>query len=260
MPHAEPSEMLVGFRQVVAYRAIIKHISHSANGTLVWGAIMSALWVMRYNRLPGQPAWNELPWYLYLHFALAASELVIGLWKKIAPSPFTFLLDAALLLGFAAVNGLYAYARYQRGIVDPISIGLAAYMLFLAYQQFQAWVQVNRALVYRPSREQLAKFDELVRDVRRADPEADPHALSLRTRPGWKALLLGDIAFFVASTSDVVVAHKEEVDLEIETDEGEANGPDGSRPAVLWLPGGQFGPFPLDPRNAANFVAWKADR
>jgi hypothetical protein len=258
MSHVEPSEMLVGFRQVVAYRAIIKHISQSANGTLVWGAIMTGLWVMRYQRA-GQPDWDKMPPYLYFHLALAVSEIVVGLWKKFAPSPFTFLLDAALLLGFAAVNGWFAYLRYQRGIVDPISLGLMAYMLLLAYQQFQAWVQINRALLYRPSREQLAKFDEIVRDVRKADPEADSSALDLRTRPGWRALLLGDIAFFVASTGDVVVAHKAEVDLEIESEEEEeTNGPGETRPAILWLPGGQFGPFPLDPRNAANFVAWKS--
>lgn len=258
MPHAEPSEMLVAFRQVAAYRQIIKHISQSANGTLVWGGILFFLWFMVYGN-NGQPRWDRIPVYGYIHLALASTEILVGLWKKFAPSPVAFLLDAIVLLGFVGSWAWRAYDDYQRvGTVPIVSVGVCLYFLYTAYQQFQAWQHINRALIYRPSREQLAKFDEIVRDVRRANPEADTTALDLRTRPGWRALLLGDIAFFVASTGDIVVAPKSDVDLEIETDEGEANGPGETRPAVLWLPGGQFGPFPLDPRNAANFVAWKS--
>jgi hypothetical protein len=252
MPHAESSEMLLGFRQVAAYREILNHIRKSANGTLVWGCIIGALWIMAFNQI--NLPFHKLPLFMYFHLLLAVSELTVGLWKKIAPSPFTFLLDALLLVGFAAVNGWRAYLQFKvNGSPNLFTAGICIYMCYLAYQQFQAWIQINRALIYRPTRTQLAQFNSLVKDVRKADPEADPNALDLRTRPGWRALLLGDIAFFVASTGTVVVAHKDEVDLE-------STRSDDSKHAMLWLPGGQFGPFPLDPRNAANYLNWKANR
>lgn len=257
MQHAESSEMLVGFRQVVAYREIINHIRKSANGTLVWGAIIGGLWVVTFNQL-NRP-FTQLPLFMYFHLALAISELTVGLWKKIAPSPFTFLLDALLLVGFAAVNGWRLYLQMKlNGSPNLLTAGFCIYMSYLAFQQFQAWIQINRALRYRPTRAQLAEFNKLVKDVRRADPENDPTALDLQTRPGWRALLLGDIAFFVASNGTVVVAHKDEVDLEVSVeDEG---GNHDSRHAMLWLPAGQYGPFPLDTRNAANYMNWKGAR
>jgi hypothetical protein len=257
MPHAESNEMLIGFRQVAAYRAIIRQIARSANGTLVWGGIMLGLWFMIYAN-NGQPKWDKMPVNGYIHLAIGVGELLVGLWKKFAPSPIAFLMDAFVLLGFAAANGWRAGVIYnQTGRVDFISVAFGVYMLWIAYQQFQNWVAINRALIYRPNREQLARFDELVRDVRRADPEANPNALDLPTRPGWRALLLGDIAFFVASTEDVVVCHRNEVEIEVE-EQGESASNDRGRHAMLYLPAGTFGPFPLDAHNARNYLNWKS--
>lgn len=253
----DSSEMLMGFRQVAAYRQIIKQISQSANSTLIWGGIMLGFWFMIYTR-KGVPNWNTMPLYGYIHLALAVGELAVGLWKKLLPSPFAFLMDAVILLGFAGANGWRAFNQYQQnGNVDTISIAFCAYMLYLAYREFQAWMTINRLLIYRPTRAQLAQFDSLVRDVRKANPETEPNALDLRTRPGWRALLLGEIAFFVASTGDVVVTHRDEVEIDSDDDD-ERHDPDKPKRSMLWLVGGQFGPFPLDVRSAANYAAWKA--
>ena len=131
----------------------------------------------------------------------------------------------------------------------------------MAYREFQAWLTITRLLIYKPTRAQLAQFDALVKDVRRANPEEEHNALNLRTRPGWRALLLGDIAFFVASTGDVVVTHRDEVEIDVEQrEEGDLHDPDKPKRAMIYLAGGKFGPFPLDPRNAANYSAWKSGK
>ncbi|MFO0938544.1 MAG: hypothetical protein U0798_18725 [Gemmataceae bacterium] len=255
----DSDELLNGFRQVIAYRHITKQISKSANSTLVWGGVMMGIWILIFSQI-GFQNWKRLPVYSYFYLGLAVGELTIGLWKKLFPSPAAFLVDALIVLGFAASNGWRAYDIYHRlGNIDMFSCFFAVFMAVQAYREFQAWITIQRLLVYRPTRAQLAQFDSFVRDVRRANPETEPNALDLKTRPEFRALLLGDIAFFVASSGEVIVAHRDEVHIGTEQPSSMAM-PGQPKSAMLFLEGGQFGPFPLDERSEANYLAWKTSQ
>jgi hypothetical protein len=240
-------------KQVAAYRDLLRSISKSANGTLTWGVIMMALWLFIYAR-NGMPNWATLKIPAYIHLGIALIELGTGLWKKIAPSPWAILFDAGLMLGFAGMNGYYAYERYLRnGKIDTISIVFAVLMLVQAFQQFRSWRMIRRSLIVEPNREQLRWFDDLVREVKQADPESDETALLLKSRPVWKAKLLGNLGFFVSDREEVVVAHPAEVDLPLD---GEGPDENGSHIALLDLPSGVYGPFKIDATNLKNFRAW----
>ena len=55
-----------------------------------------------------------------------------------------------------------------------------------------------RAFPERPTAEVIAWFDDLIYEIRHADPATDELALDLPTRPHWRAKLLGTTVFFVS--------------------------------------------------------------
>jgi hypothetical protein len=241
---------------VSVYRTVMKSISQSANGTLIWGGLLLGLWYMVYAR-NGMPKWEKLPIYAYIHLAVAVIEVGIGLWEKFAPSLWCILANVFLLSLFFFSNGWRAFQEYQRqGRPDYLSVGLGLYMLFLAIQQFRNWLQLRSLLTVIPSRAQLKWFDGLVKEVRLADPENDSTALKLKTDPRWNAKLLGDISFFVNSSGEVTVTDRDGVELVLL---GPADNETMTRPALLVLDGDRFGPFPIDGVNIRNFREWKGD-
>lgn len=241
-------------RMVAIYRVVMKSISQSANGTLIWGGLLLGLWYMAYAR-NGMPKWEKMPVYAYIHLAVAVIEIGIGLWEKLAPSLWCILANVFLLSLFVLSNAWRAFEEYQRaGRPSFLTIGLGIYMFFLAFQQFRNWLQLRSLLTVIPSRGQLNWFDGLVNEVRLADPENDSTSLKLKTDPRWNAKLLGDIAFFVNSSGDVAVTDRNGVDMVLH-ESGDVDSM--ARPALLVLDGDRFGPFPIDHANIRNFREWK---
>jgi hypothetical protein len=99
----------------------------------------------------------------------------------------------------------------------------------------------------------LAWFDDLIREIRAADPESDDLALDLPTRPHWKAKLFGTTAFFVGKTSDAVfVAGPDEFDLAREKkDHGT-----GRRRAMLTIHGQHYPEFEITDASWDNYRRW----
>jgi hypothetical protein len=71
------------------------------------------------------------------------------------------------------------------GRVDGFSVFIGLFLAWSAVGRFRAYGQLRRLFADRPTRDQLAWFDDLAAEIRRSDPESDPSALDLPTRPHW---------------------------------------------------------------------------
>jgi hypothetical protein len=251
------AQKLTVMRQLIIYRELTKQISRSANGTLFWALMMGLLWYFAYVG-QGMPRWEKIPLYGYIHLTIVILDLVTGLWKKIAPSPITMLIDAVLLLGFA---GLFFYNAYRRQGGIGVGIAFGIYMLIHAYQQFNAWRSLNQLLIVKPTRAQLRWFDDLIREIKKSNPTLDETAMTLDSSPPWKAKLLGDIAFFVSSTGAVEVASQNEIELmATRPDEDEVDAHPSERPyrrnAMMSVNDVTIGPFMIDEFSLRNYDRW----
>jgi hypothetical protein len=236
-------------RQVVGYREICKNVRSSGGGSLFWGALMLFLWYIAFLNQG-----RETEPIAIMHLVLGVSEILVGLWKLLAPSPECILVDGIILLGFAAVNGYRIFDAMQNNEKPWTgSIVFGIMMLISGVQHIRQYFDIRRSLIERPTREHLRYFEDLLKDVRAADPESDPNALDLPTRPAMRAKLLGDNAMFVTKAGDVIIAAVDEVDLHIVKKEetGELEG-------QLTILNVDFGWCDLTSHNVKNYQAWKA--
>jgi hypothetical protein len=246
---ADDSEMRFRLQQVAAYRDLCRRVRRSGRENIVFAAIMLFL---AYFLWKGA----AIPLLLSLYVILAVGELLVGVFKWVAPSAEGVLFDAIVLLVFAAFNFGVQYLRFQQGFgFNPIILFLGVYMLMLAVGRFKDYRVLRLLFAERPSAEHMAWFDELVREIKAADPEADEQAIDLPTRPHWKAKLLGTLAFFVAARSDdVVVVGPDDFELRRErVDRGT-----GRRKAVLRLHDLPYPEFEITDATWANYQRWRA--
>ena len=186
-------------QQVLAYRHLQASIRAGATQTLVGGVIWIAIAVLLFNNNLG---------IVGVYLALGAAELAIGVWKKLWPTLEAVLADGLILAAF----GVFVLGRQflaWQGIVlfpvNPISIFLGIYWIFSSVRTFKAYGALRQAFPERPSADVVAWFDDLIYEIRHADPATDELALDLPTKPHWKAKLLGTTAFFVAKRGNEVL-------------------------------------------------------
>ena len=176
-------------------------------------------------------------------------EFTVGLFNLAAPTLEGILFDGLVLVAFGILSGL---RNTMTGNVSPMLL-LSIYWVYSGVQRSRNYFTIRKAFPVRPSRANLRWFKTLIRDVRNADPDGnDPAALDLPSRPAYRAKLLGDSAFLLASGSDdlVILAADELLLSEV--------GADGGPPrALLHLEGVQPKPFALDDDNWRNYHDWK---
>ena len=107
----------------------------------------------------------------------------------------------------------------------------------------------------RPTRAQLRWFDDLLADLRHADPKADRRAVAFPTRPVLSGFLLGDTAFFLADGGQVWIVARDEVVLDAENHPD----PDKNPRGYLSVSGNALPPFALSRANWENYAAWKRE-
>lgn len=238
-------------QRMAAYRQVRAAVRAGATHTLVNAALMFFLAFLVYKVLGPHPI-------LFLHLGFGLAELAVGLWKKARPSAECVLMDGFVAGGFA-LSSLGRQALAWQGIipggVHPLGLFIGVWLLFDAVRAFRTYGELRRAFPERPTADQLAWFDDLVHEVRTADPEADPTALDLPTNPPWKGKLLGDTAFLAAARGDeVLVAGPDGIDLDVGPE-----GRDGRRRAALRVYGHEFPEFVIDGASAANYERWRAE-
>jgi hypothetical protein len=246
----DAEEKRVALRRVAAYRALCDRVRRSALGTLFSGGLMFAIWY--FVVYPAGQGWSP---FGLVFFGLAVLELFVGLLNRVFPSAEGVLLEALLLLAFGGWNlGRQIHVWQGGGRAQPPLLVIGAISFLQGVSRVRDYFNLRREFAERPSAEHIRWFDGLAREVRDADPQADPMALSLATEPHLTAKLLGDTAFFSDRAGEVIIVAQEEVVLEMEI-------PDPERPPVgfLTISGVTFQPFTLTRANWENYCAWKGE-
>ncbi len=242
---ADAAMMRFQLQKVAAYRELCRAVRRSGRENVIFAAIMIGF--VSYM-------WPNASWTLL--GIIVASELFVGLLKWVWPSAEGFLLDGFVLLMFSAYNLWYLFDGFQkRGQIGIGAAFLAAFMLNGAINRFKTYRQIGRLFAERPSSEHMAWFDELIREIRAADPQSDELALDLPTRPKWKAKLLGSNAFFVSVRGSAVwIAGPDDFEILRE----KVDGGTGLRRGFLRIYDRSYPEFDIDDATWANYLKWRS--
>jgi hypothetical protein len=243
-------EMRETFQRVAAYRAVCQMVRARAGRTIFNGLFFVGIAVAFYYLV------GVFHPFFLVYAAIGFGEMLVGLWKRTYPSAEGVLADAVLQFAFAASIGARQILAMQAGLnPNAFSVLIAAWVFFDAVRTFQAYLALRRAFTERPTADHLAYVDELVAEIRAADPETDSQILDLPTFPHLKAKLLGDLTILVEARSGKAVAAARE-DVRIDREEGRR----GRLPtAYLTVEGQEFPGFGLSAANWKNYAAWKTE-
>jgi len=244
--------MRMRLEEVLAYRRLQQTVRSGANRTIINAGILLFLDYLIFQ-LKGR---IDLVIIIYLMLALA--ELAVGLWKKFFPTLEAVLVDGFVLGAFGVFILGRQFLAWQGLIlfpVSPISVAFGIIWLLGAKNMFKNYRGLCRAFPERPTAEVQAWFDDLIYEIRHADPAADDLALDLPTRPHWRAKLLGTTAFFV-SKAEVLVAGP--LDFGLTPDP--RNAETGRLRVHLHIHDRVYKPFELDEASWANYRKWVAQQ
>jgi hypothetical protein len=242
-------EMRETLHRVSVYKQVCEAVRARANNTIFNGLLF--LGITALIAWPG-PGKNGYPFIVYVFGAIGIGEVLVGLWKKFAPSPEGVLVDGLLEIAFVASVAYRAYDAVQAGgKPSTFSLIIGAWSLFNAVRTFQAYVNLQRAFTVRPTRQQLAYVEDLLAETEEADPATDATAMAFDTRPRCRAKLLGDFALVIVGRDDITLAERRQLRIErLPTTKHPDN-------AALTVFGTDLGEFDLDPNTWRNYAAWQ---
>ncbi|MBA4189342.1 MAG: hypothetical protein C0467_15200 [Planctomycetaceae bacterium] len=242
---ADDFAMRLQLQKVLAYRELCRGVRRSGRDNVFFAMLMLFFAYLAWDN--GAPAMT-----LVLYGILATGEMFVGFFKWVFPSAEGVLLDGFVLLVFVGFN----FLGFLVGRPPPswvILLGL--FMLWGAIGRFKAYAQLRKLFAERPSADHMAWFDDLVAEIRAADPQTDELAIDLPTKPHWKAKLLGTTIFFVADRGHTVVIlgpHDFEI-LREKTDHGT-----GRRKALFTIFDVPHPEFEITDTTWANYQKWRA--
>jgi hypothetical protein len=249
----EELNMRVRLQLVAAYRELCRSVQRSGRENIIFAAIMGGIAYFIHTQGVGNKA------ILILYGILIVGELFVGFFKWIFPSAEGVLLDAAVLFVFVGFNGWLVYQQMQAGRpVSPVAAFFGLYMLLAAVNRVKSYSALRKLFAERPSREQLAWFNDLIYEIRLSDPQVDRYAIDLPTQPHWRVKFFGSTAFFVPVVGETGVWVAGPNDFTIvreKTDRGT-----GSRKALLRVHDETFPEFTLSDASWANYTRWLSEQ
>jgi hypothetical protein len=245
----DAARKMMVLHQVAAYRELCRRVARSGTHSLIFGAVMLALWYAQFGQ--GR-ANNALKLFSLLYLTVAVLEFAVGLMN---------LFDGVVLMVFGASTLARQYMLMQGmapGRPSTFFAVFGALWLWQGFNHVRGYNSLRRAFVERPTAAHMRWFEELLREIRSSDPEADPQALDLPSKPRIRGKLLGDLALFLVGGPDqLVIAHRD--DVSIIPEEADEDDPDRLPFAGLYAEGQELGRFRLDPENWRNYTSWKAE-
>jgi hypothetical protein len=230
-------------RSAAAYRDVCAAVRRSCWHSLIFGGMMVSIWYFAF------PQKFQYSLFGLIYLGLGVLEFTVGWLNFIRPTPEGILFEGIVLIAFA----LQSIGRHALEGQMTIYLAFGVWMGFSGVSHIRNYFKLRKLFPVRPSRANLKWFDSLIRDVRAADPETDPTALDLPTRPAFRAKLLGENAFFLANgTNDLIILSEKQVEIEPHDSDN------GKPTATLYLGAEAVDDFRLDPDNWRNYAEWKA--
>jgi hypothetical protein len=252
---SDAAQMRFQLQQVAAYRELCRGVRRSGRENVFFAGLMLLFAYFAWQQNMG--VWKLFGiqverWIIFT--VLVGFELMVGLYKWLLPSAEGCLLDGFVLLFFTAYNVgvMLQFGRQPNAVMILVS----TFVLFGAFNRFKAYGQLRRLFTERPSAEHMAWFDELVDEIRIADPRSDELVLDLPTGPHWKAKLLGSTVFFIALRGTAVWISSPE-DFEILREKSDHG--TGRRKAILRIFNQPYPEFDIDDATWENYKKWRIE-
>jgi hypothetical protein len=247
--------MRLRLQKVAAYRELCRGVRRSGRENVAFACFMLLLAYLAWDNAIQNGQRLAAIIIMIVYGTLAGGELLVGLFKWLAPSAEGILLDGLVLLVFGIYNLGMEFFRFQNNIpLSPVYIFLGVFMFAGALGRFKTYGAFRKLFADRPTAEHIAWCDDLIHEILTADPQADELALDLPTGPHWKAKLLGRIVFFVARRgSSVWVAGPEDFEILRE----KADRGTGHRKALLSIHGVPYPEFQITDATWANYQKWR---
>ncbi len=243
-------EMRATLARVSIYRRVCEGVRASSGHTLFNGCFFLGIAYLNYNMMG-----NKFHPVLLGPIIIGTCEILVGIWKRLKPSPECVLLDAILQAGFVLSIAIREYIWMQQfGGRQPstLSIVIGLWVAYDAYNTFTYYLQLRRLFVERPTAEHIAYVDDLSSEIEFSVPDNDPTALDIPSKPRLKAKLMGDIAFLLElEARELFLCSRRELDISRESRGGQLFG-------TLTILQEEYAPFPLDAATWNNYANWKA--
>jgi hypothetical protein len=198
-------------QKMADYRTTCKFLNQSGKQGIVFGCVFLLTGVLTFNNQPLD----------YLYLGLGTAELLVGLFNRYQPSAFGIVLDGIMLILLGIWNLTVLAINLGMGI-PPSWFGpiFGAVVILVGVQRIRRYPRVKAAFEEPPTDEQMAWFDDIVKDVREATPDAAGDVVEFRAGLAWKGKRFGDTAIFVDKMDmENLIVDRRDIDW---TDKGKA--------------------------------------
>lgn len=243
-------EMRRTLTKVSVYRKVCDSVRASSGRTLFNGVFFLGLAFLYYNMI------GKFHPLLIGPLVIGSLEILVGLWKRIKPSPECVLFDAILqaaFVGWIVIRELMTRQANPNAQPTVMTIIIGLWIAYDAFNTLMHYFQLRKIFVERPSAEHLAYVDDLKAEVAEGNPEKDPTIIEVPTRPFLKAKLLGDVAFVLGDRADdLFLCARDEMEIARITRGGEPR-------VELTILREAYPPCAMDSASWNNYARWKTE-
>lgn len=175
-------------QRMADYRTTCRFLNHSGKQGIVFGCVFL---LIGYASFVG-----DLLSYLYV--GLGSLELLIGVLNRYRPSASGIVLDGIMLILLGIWNLSWLAMAVAQGLPIPWFSGIFGVMVIIVgIQRIRRYPRVKAAFDEPPTEEQKAWFDDIIREIQEATPDAAGDVVEFRAGFVWKGKRYGDTAIFV---------------------------------------------------------------
>jgi hypothetical protein len=185
MSTANPLDRL---QQIGTYRCTVNRLRQRGKHMLLFTGVLLWLYWQHNN--------GEIADYVFM--GVCALEIGAGLLLYAFPSAEGVILEGVLSILFGLAI-LFRQAVEVANGGNPFWLSLLFGLAFLmgGVRQMKHYGRVREAFEEKPTPEQLAWLDDLVKEIKKADPKTDPDAVAFSTGMPVRGKLLGDTGVFI---------------------------------------------------------------